>query len=187
MNETILHFIDKSNYLPGPWKDEPDKVVWKDPETNLDCMIRRNSIGVWCGYVGVPEEHPAYGKHYHEFEFNDDKCENTEIDYAQKKINDIEVHGGLTFAGPCSEDEKETGICHKSDKEVYWFGFDCGHVYDYMPGMGADVLALDDISEQTKNLFETMRNRKDFETYRDMDYAKAEVKSLAKQLSEIKL
>ena len=33
---------------------------------------------------------------------------------------------------------------------------------------------------------ESIRNMKDFETYRDMDYVKAEVVSLAKQLSEIK-
>ena len=182
--QSEISFIDKSTYLPGPWHNEPDKVVWKDPKTNLDCMIRRNSIGVWCGYVGVPEEHPAYAKPYSEYESFSTLESNCPI---QNRINDIEVHGGLTFSGPCSEDEKETGICHKSDKEVYWFGFDCGHVDDYMPGMGADVLASDDISVQTRHLLESMRNRKYFETYRDMDYAKAEVLSLAKQLSEIRI
>lgn len=180
MNETILHFIDKSTYPPGPWMDEPDKVVWIDPETNLDCMIRRNHHGVWCGYVGVPENHPLYGIDYNSSDIDDNLSHYI-------ALGKIEVHGRLTYSEFCQENEKETGICHKSDKEVYWFGFDCGHAYDYMPGMGADVLALDDIPITTRNLFESMRNRKDFETYRDMDYVKAEVLSLAKQLSEIRI
>lgn len=166
-NETILHFHDKSTYQLGPWIDEPDKVVWKDTETNLDCMIRRNHFGVWCGYVGVPQEHPTYGKPYYNNNEEDEK-----YDPIQEYINNIEVHGGLTFSSPCSTDEDEMGICHKSDKAVYWFGFDCAHYGDYLP-----------FFDMMKGFIPPSSIR--YEIYRDMAYAKAEVLSLAKQLNGI--
>ena len=54
----------RENWVDGPWRDEPDKVIWTDPETGLDCMILRNRTGVLCGYVGVPSTHPWYGVDY---------------------------------------------------------------------------------------------------------------------------
>ena len=50
----------------GPWDDEPDKVQWVDPTTGLDCLMHRNHMGAWCGYVGVPEGHKFYGVGYSE-------------------------------------------------------------------------------------------------------------------------
>lgn len=54
----------RENWVDGPWRDEPDKVIWTDPETGLDCMILRNRMGTLCGYVGIPKEHPWYGIDY---------------------------------------------------------------------------------------------------------------------------
>src|SRR5437868_4216905 len=34
---------------PGPWWDEPDKVQWIDPATDLDCLAVRGPFGAWCG------------------------------------------------------------------------------------------------------------------------------------------
>lgn len=55
---------NREYWRDGPWQNEPDKVVWVDPLTDLDCMIIRNQSGVLCGYVGVPEAHPWHGIHY---------------------------------------------------------------------------------------------------------------------------
>lgn len=63
----------------------------------------------------------------------------------------IEVHGGLTFAG------------FKDDDGYYYFGFDCAHAHDFVPGMSS-LLG----------------------TYRTLDYVKAEIASLAKQLEALK-
>lgn len=54
----------RENWGAGPWEQEPDKVTWVDPETDLDCMIVRNHHGVLCGYVGVPRTHPWHGVAY---------------------------------------------------------------------------------------------------------------------------
>jgi hypothetical protein len=47
--------------MPGPWDNEPHRVDFK--AYGLNCLLLRNPLfWNWCGYVGVPPGHPAYGK-----------------------------------------------------------------------------------------------------------------------------
>lgn len=112
-------WIDKSFWPRGEWDDEPDKAQWQDEKTQLHCLAVRTDFGHWCGYVAVNSKHPMFAQDYN--------------------IPEVEVHGGLTFGGFCSED-KEHGICHLvedgEDDRVFWFGFDCAHSGDYVPGWG---------------------------------------------------
>lgn len=113
--------IDKSAWRRGEWDNEPDKVQWQDEATGLPCLVKRNGmVGILCGYVGVDSSHPHYGKGYSE-------------------LIDIDVHGGLTYAAGCSHGDETTNICHiPSEGEpdnVWWFGFDCNHCFDFAPGM----------------------------------------------------
>src|SRR6185295_14871422 len=104
----------------GPWMNEFDKQQFEDEATKLPCIIRRSGFtGNLCGYVGVPEGHPWFGKDYNEI--------------------DAEVHGGLTYAAECDEDDKEHGICHVEEDGIrrWWIGFDCGHFMDLSPRMDA--------------------------------------------------
>ena len=101
---------DKSTWGPGAWQDEPDVIEWMDQGTKLPCTIRRSSGGVLCGYVGVPKDHPLFGKGYDE--------ETTEH---------LTAHGGLTFAG----------TMHHDPDGPWWFGFDCAHLHDISPAYGA--------------------------------------------------
>ena len=82
--------------------------------------------------------------------------------------NDIEVniHGGLTYTGRCGGD-----ICHEAEEEVYWLGFDCAHYLDITPGMNS-IPSFNYPFD--KNL-----------TYKDFNYVKSEVESLAKQLKAL--
>lgn len=143
----------KIDWPPGPWHQEPDSKEWVDEETGLSCEIMRGPVGAWCGYVGVPKRHPAYGLDYNG---PDDAYDinptvkwwrihvNRRFEYA---IYDVRVHGGLTFAG------------NRGD-EKHWFGFDCAHAGDFCPRWVV--------------------------SYRDMDYAINETKSLAKQLAAMR-
>jgi hypothetical protein len=112
---------EKARFGPGPWAEEPDKVQWRDATTGFACLVLRNHVGVWCGYVGVPEGHPWHGKPYDDL------------------YDDTEVHGGLTFSDKCKPSTDEAyGICHQredGDPEVWWLGFDCAHSMDLVPGM----------------------------------------------------
>lgn len=100
----------KKEFGPGPWMAEPDRVEFK--HAGLDCLLSRNRFGVWCGYVAVTKQHPAFGARYDDVK--------------------VDVHGGLTYSDECSGH-----ICHatEDDDKAYWFGFDCGHCYDLSPGM----------------------------------------------------
>lgn len=136
---------------PGPWSDEPNRVEFR--RAGIPCIIHRGPIGVWCGYVGLPPGHPFHGQPY---------------DVANGV--GVEVHGGLTYANKC-----DGHICHvaqpgESD-DVWWLGFDCGHLDDLIPYMigyclkGAPSLGG---------------------VYRDQAYVTAETKRLAEHLAEIR-
>lgn len=160
MNQRTWTFPDIHPKTPGPWSDEPDKAQWVDDATGLDCLIVRNRLGALCGYVGVPPGHPWHGK-----------------DYGNEALWNIDVHGGLTFADACQEGKEDGyGICHVPEPgrpaKVWWFGFDCAHAGDLVPGMADSAAEI-----------QVLRER---DVYRDFDYVRAEVAQLAKQLAEAK-
>lgn len=144
------------------WENEPDRKHWIDAETGLDCLIVRNGLGgkgALCGYVGVPKSHPWHGKDYNQ-------CKRADGEY-------IDVHGGLTFARGCNESGK---ICHSEEKDgkianhdVWWLGFDCAHLGDFVPGM-------DDISPRRLEEFQS-----GYSSYKNIAYVENECRSLAKQ------
>lgn len=205
MNEEKTFDIeDKSQWIDGVWKIEPDRMYWVDDATGYDCLIHRSpGTGALCGYVGIKKSHPDFGKGYDDV--------------------DVDVHGGLTYADSCG-----WHICHQSDDKepVWWLGFDCGHFRDLSPyietilmqirekrivhpnfekldaalekinrfkeRVGTDQLT--DTELASIEIFNAMRKLiqptvyvapvpKPFEEqYRDIDYVKKEVESLAQQL-----
>jgi hypothetical protein len=157
--------IDKSEWGDGPWQVEPDKVVWVDEATGLDCMIHRGNSGALCGYVGVPNGHQWYGQHY---------------DNINTLGPGVDVHGGLTFSEKCDETATEDhGICHVPEPgrphDVWWLGFDCAHGMDVMPGLEARTRAV--LSTYTPS--DLWRP-----TYKNYEYVRKEVESLARQAAE---
>lgn len=89
-----------------PWETEPNHAEWVDEDTGYKCRIQRHGdLGHLCGYVGIPKNHPLYGRNY-----DDDAV-------------DIQVHGGLTYAD--SDEDWGGGL--------WWFGFDCSHGGDLSP------------------------------------------------------
>jgi hypothetical protein len=98
--------IDKSNWPPGEWMNEPDEVRWVDEESGLECIINRNTgLGILCGYVWIKKGHPYYKEEYEEL----------------NKLGNIKVHGDLTFS--------RSG----RDLDTWLLGFDCGHDSDIIP------------------------------------------------------
>lgn len=152
----------KAEWPDGPWKDEPDKLTWVDENTDLDCMIHRNRGGALCGYVGVSEGHPWFGKDY-----DNVRVPNQDDD----EFGDwVDVHGGLTYADFCAPETNDEGhgLCHVPQEgrpdRIWWLGFDCAHAGDISP-------AYD------------FKFGRPFagDSYRDMAYVVTEVQRLAKQ------
>lgn len=151
--------LRKTEWGPGPWELEPDLVQWVDEITQRHCIAVRNSMGSWCGYVAVGPSHPYYEKPYEDIE------------------NNIDVHGGITFAGPCSDNGKKPGLGglhwnpHFCDgNHLYWFGFDCSHGGDVIPSM----LKLGSVYPSIWSEG----------VYRDLEYVIEQCTMLAKQLEE---
>lgn len=94
----------------GPWHTESEHEEFRSP-SGRPCLLHRNNMGAWCGYVAVAPGHPWHGKEY-------------------DQINPYpEVHGGLTYSARC-----QGPLCHvpqpgESD-DVWWLGFDCIHSGD---------------------------------------------------------
>lgn len=146
--QLLIH--TKSEWGPGPWQDEPDRLEWRHA-SGLPCLIVRGFIGSLCGYVGVPPEHPLYMRDYAD-------CE-------------LEAHGELTYSAHC-----QGKICHKpepgEEKDIWWFGFDCAHFEDIVPSMRAISATLPAFARLDRD-----------ETYRSIEYVRAEVERLAEQVA----
>lgn len=105
--------VDKESWGTGVWEHEPDKAVWVDEETGLDCMIFRHpDAGHLCGYVGVPPDHPYHGIDYNQCPLlvrEDDCPDRDEDDFCceHEPVHRFPVHGGLTFANDCQEPTPE--------------------------------------------------------------------------------
>lgn len=100
-----------------PWNNEPDYYEWY--HAGLPCvMIRHSDFGHWCGYVGVPLQHPLYGCMY---------TESHPILGGQAIELSFTVHGGITYS---------SGELRKPEQsEYWWFGFDAGHCGDLIPNL----------------------------------------------------
>ena len=118
-----------------------DKVAWRDAASGYECIIMRDEGGYLRGFVGVDPGHPLYGFVH---------------DAVPSELG-IEVHGGLTYSAVCQDGPSPQPrliyevrrICHvpvgyvpvvnatdhrPAHDRAWWFGFDCNHVYDVVPG-----------------------------------------------------
>jgi len=94
-----------------------------------------------CGYVGVEENHPAYGK---------------DGDYLQ-----VSVHGGITFSN--------WGRFHEYlENGYYWLGFDCAHAGDKYKSDSGTIKGhwwtLTEVVEETERLAEQLAEIKESQT-----------------------
>jgi hypothetical protein len=190
--------LDKSEWLVGPWLDEPDKIQWPDAATGLPCLMVRGPLGSWCGYVGVAEAHPLYQIDYSAHKGRcDETCrvKNASGKYLKKEKryhgrraldSVIDAHGGLTFSNVCQRRATEAeGICHVPEPgephRVWWFGFDCAHASDLIPGWPPEVRTIRASVAASMGGYNYERD----DIYRDVPYVREQVAQLAAQLAAL--
>lgn len=200
----------KEAWGEGPWLTEPDRMVWVDEATGLDCMILRAPVtGALCGYVGVPPGHPLHGKPMRD-ESQEHICEHCGYDHTlmgawrqfeatgrtkwpetcdqcpdphryEQLYYPLDVHGGVTYSAPCDGGH----ICHIPGEgrphDVFWIGFDCAHAFDLSPKMEAQMREyVDQELLARRQALDPWAN-----IYRDIPYVQREVTNLARQLKEM--
>lgn len=158
---------DKTDWGEGPWLNEPDKIQYVDEVTGYPCLVKRNPVGALCGYVGVPEGHPWFGKNYDDV--------------------DAQVHGYLTYASFCQEGDEAHSICHipapgESD-HVWWLGFDCGHSMDICPRMEADYRRRFD--ETGNSIWDNFYDSHPGRSYKTVGYVREQNALLAQQVKAV--
>jgi len=140
----------------GPWHDEPDEERFE--AHGHPCLLLRNPLGAWCGYVAIAPGHPWHG-----------------IDYGQI---DAEVHGGLTYANACAGH-----ICHVpkpgEPDDVWWLGFDCIHAGDLSLSDIVDVSGI-----RARMRVELPSYDRSHESYKTIGFARNETIKLAQQAAE---
>jgi len=154
----------------GPWNDEPDEIVWTDDNGYL-CVMRRNTMGVWCGYVAVDSSHPAHGIH------------------GEDVAGELRCNWGVTWSGfdaPWQDSEKGIG-------DRWWFGFDFCHVTDYTPGL-ANLFSNSPLQALMEELVKDMLGvlgddvnassplRTNVSNYKTVEFVKGQVTDVAIQL-----
>jgi hypothetical protein len=169
-------------------------IVEKEFESNgLKCVVTFQRMGHRCGYVGVPKEHPLYGKDYSDY-----------LEIKKTDIEEREVSGIFPLIGAMIDEDERVRIeayfnCHGGityasggkyssypiESDLWWFGFDCGHCDD-----GKDLdLAIKMFPEHAMQII-TMKQIEDMyplhNTVRELDYVENECCILAKQLAEFK-
>lgn len=149
----------------GPWNDEPDYIEWVDPMTEYRCVMRRNDMGAWCGYVAIPSTHPAHGI-------------TNETDVG----DELMCHWGVTYSscGHPMDFDLENGIV----TDLWWFGFDCCHAYDLVPA--AEILRrkspLEQIFGDLKDIIGEVETNERRWVYRDMAYVEGHIQCILEQL-----
>lgn len=162
----------------------PDLRKWIDP-IGYPCVAAKHArMGHWCGYVGVPADHPWFGLSYNSIvKIPKDILDRPRSLQGIGPINlliaafrggdpadgieictVLEVHGGISW----SDDYLPWG---ETDGN-FWYGFDCAHAGDFIPGLDA---MLGDVPRPA-----SIRGLP-----RDLEYVTSECSSLAQQLADI--
>lgn len=174
--EQIMHIPERRPYGEGPWRDEPDRVAWRDVQTGYSCLILRQRNGALAGFVGVGPSHPLWG---------------FERDAIPTALG-ISAHDGINYAALCdptrpshlqichvhhtTERQHQASISNRPDMadggsvDAWWFGFACDSVGDFLPA---------DSNQNDK------RREDGPKTYRDIDYVASEVVKLAGKLKAL--
>jgi len=131
----------------------PHAVLNVGTHKGYEWSVVHNGMGYRCGYVKVPPGHPWYG---------------------HDSLDDVDVHGGITFAHadqPCEKGGPDDG---------FWVGFDCAHGGDAVD----PALPRDEKHGPASLLLSLADHRAHYGTVRTQEYVEAECRRLCDQAAE---
>lgn len=134
-------------------------ILYREPMPHYSEAMFRD---MWyCGYVGVPTEHPLYGVSYGDSSPALEGYVNADTEMGKRGIFPMllangnfntpdtvfNVHGSVTFADKLPH----------TDSDLWWFGFDSHHGGDNLREHNAEYMAseCESLSEQLKEVYES--------------------------------
>jgi len=168
-------------------------IVEKQFEHNgLMCVVTFSTMGIRCGYVGIPKSHPLYGKDYTDHldikkEDIDKPISGTFALFSAIFDTDERIridayftcHGGITYS------DGGDNSTYPIESNLWWFGFDCGHYGD-----AEDLdLAYDLFPEYREQIIQDKALEEKYPiegTIRDLEYVTENCIELADQLNKFR-
>lgn len=150
------------------WLNEPDDIAFE--YKGFQCYLKRNRVYAWCGYVEIPEGNKYYRKNG---------------DVETDDYEDIDVHGGITFAEATTSDDPY--------QKIIVIGFDCCHLEDFAPiedYMNRKMLDLPvELQEKMTQLLHhpLLKKYAPEKTYRNIEFAKNECMKMVDQVIDKKI
>ncbi len=148
-------------------------------KVGYEAKLMVSTRGTINGYVRVPDDHKAYGMDYYvwDIKLEDYKDWTSEKVATQKKVNEIEVHGSLTYA-------RKNWPMENNNNWI--FGFDTAHSGD----SGNLALAIEHFGDSDEKVIKLTEAYKIWtvwpgDVHRDETYVTEQCESLAKQLYDI--
>ena len=155
----------------------------------LRCIVIFSEYAHRCGYVGISPHHPLYGVEYGQAIDNDLILKEVkEAKIGKRGIIPVafwdgervrpdvifNVHGGLTYSRGLDTYPIET------DKEYWWFGFDCAHYNDAKDWKKAFECFPND--KRLQVMYDIDRQYRTHGVVRSKEYVEQECRNLAEQL-----
>ncbi len=158
--QTYFDLVDRSDWQSVgdkyPWVMEPDELCFVSHD--YLCAITRTRLGNLCGYVSIPVDHIYYGKHHNAI------------------FPHVDIHGGLSYSG---FNEFREIFYPEPPNLLWWFGYDCAHAYDLVPGLAHSQLM------QSKGI-KYPRGIGTEPTYKTIAFCKLQCTRMARQLKNAK-
>jgi len=155
----ILDSHEKVMKLVGREGNRYDAVATRHGFIYVLRCARHFEMLAWCGYIGIDNRHPCY------------KLSTEKI---KKKYGlDLEAHGGITYTGlgiPTGEQGEQT------DKDLWVFGFDTLHAFDYAPGIHQTLKKI-----KRKGALGADKSA----DYKNVEFVQQEVQSMLQQLDKM--
>jgi hypothetical protein len=143
----------------GPWQQEPDYITFD--HSGRTCIMHRNQLGGWCGYVSVAPGHPYYG------------MQPASMFAAERMlyvpyVNQFPRTRHINYASKCNGH-----VCHTpkpgEPDDVWWFGFDC--------------IGSDDIVPAFMLMYSQRMLLNERAVYRDEEWVRQQLKDMAEAMT----
>ncbi len=155
------------------------------PHTCYRCVVIFTKTGCRCGYVGIRKEHPLWGVSYYAQSHVLREKTATRDSWLCPDVY-FNIHGAITFSD-CNV--PGLGSTHPgiSDRQRWWYGFDCNHLGDAPDFPSLERYCNDQQLFRTLSRTAEITRGYEYGIVRDKEYCIDECRRLVDQLERVRV